>query len=159
LNGLILEYGEERFLKWCQNLKILRFCKSHPYPDDLKPDRFIALTKFGSRKELEYIVNLIHLSFKEDDINSYLKKSTKKVISGNALINGINCYANINEVVGYLEIEVMGIEGDPFNLTDDTFERAKSLDDYLIAAKLEFETSPHDDDYCITPEFYPDVWK
>ena len=36
-----------------------RFCKSHPYSDDLKPDRFIALTYFKNDEELVALFNVL----------------------------------------------------------------------------------------------------
>ena len=159
LNSLFSEYGEERFREWCRSLSIFRFFKSHPYPDDLAPDRFIALAKFNSREELLIILDKVKILFLEADIEQYLKHPDKKVISGNASIEGINCYVSINEVVGFLDIEVIGVEGDPFTLTADTFKRAKSIENHLEKLDIDFESSPHDDDYCISPEYYPDVWQ
>jgi len=158
LHGLFEEYGEKRFLKWCRSLEIFRFCKSHPYPDDLTPDRFIALIHFKEREELVNIIKEIKLSFFEKDIMSYLQQTNEKLISGEASIKNINCHITINEIVGYLEIAIIGIKDDPFALTADTFERTKSIDNYLQTLDIEFEKSPYGDDYCITPEFYPEVW-
>lgn len=158
LNSLLLKYGEDRFLNWCRSLTIFRFCKSHPYPDDLAPDRFIALIMFENRSALLSLLDRMKPIFLEKNLEEYLKLEEAKVFSGKAEINEVGCYISINEITGHLEIEVVGIDGDLFAITEDTFERTKLLDHFLEKLDLNFVLSPYDDDYCITPEFYPKVW-
>jgi hypothetical protein len=94
----------------------------------------------------------------ERNLENYLKQDETKVFSCTAEIDELSCYVTINEVLGYLEIEVMGIEGDPFTLTDSTFEKARSIDCFLDKLDVNFIESPFNDPYCITPEFYPQIW-
>ncbi|MCG3221511.1 MAG: hypothetical protein H7641_09035 [Candidatus Heimdallarchaeota archaeon] len=160
LEYLCTNYGKERFLNWCCSLSIFRFCKSHPYPDDLNPDRFIALTSFKDEEDFKNLLYLmkIHVKGEVKGDFTYLA-NIKNTSSTQALVNEVQCYISINKVLKTIILEVSGTEEDQFLLDDSTFQRAKKIDDYLSTLNIDFICSPHNDDYCITPEFYPSVWE
>ena len=156
LDFLCSEYGKRRFLNWCNSLKIFRFCKSHPYPDDLLPDRFIALATFENNEELQNILNILEIE-PPIEIQEILEKET--VLSKDVKINSTSCYIEINRFLNNLVFTVSGTEEDQFIVDDSTFKRAKRIDDYLSTLNLKYASSPYNDDYCITPEFYPEIWE
>lgn len=159
LNGLFLEYGEEQFINWCQSLTRLRFCKNHPYPDDLAPDRFIGITRFEDKISLKSLINSIKPIILDKNLEDFLNQKEKSTFSCMAKINDTVCYVSINEIIGTFTIEVFGTEKDQFTLDKTTFSRAKRIDEFLETLEIKFDSSPNNDDYCITPEFYPDIWK
>ncbi len=159
LSILCSKYGEERFLNWCHSLEIFRFCQAHPYPDDFASDRFIAVLKFTNKEQLKKILKSLKVNFEEVDLDIYLEQEETKVIYGKAEIKQSKCFVTINEVIGIIEIEVYGVEEDPYALTNETFHSAKNIDEFLKEFDYEFCSSPFDDNYCITPEFYPVVWE
>lgn len=159
LSILCSKYGEERFLNWCHSLEIFRFCQAHPYPDDFAPDRFITVLKFTNKEDLKQILKSIKVNFEEVDLDAFLEQEEIKVIYGKAEINQSKCYVTINEVTRLIEIEIYGVEEDAYALTNETFQRAKIIDEFLSRFDYEFCSSPFDDNYCITPEFYPQVWE
>ena len=159
LEGLLSNYGKERFLNWCKSLNFFRFCKSHPYPDDLKPDRFIALTNFGNIDELIDLSDVLELEFREEKESSRFLENIETTFSGKATVFGISCYVDVNKVMKTVLLEVSGNERDQFSLDDTTFQRAKMIDRKLANLEIEFISSPYEDDYCVTPEFYPEIWR
>ena len=156
LESLFTKYGKKRFLNWCRSLNIFRFIKSHPYPDDLNPDRFIAVIKFQDDEELLDLTNILEIE-PELNVETILKMET--VFSKEVTINDVLCYFEINHFLMNLVFTVSGTDEDQFALDLSTFEKAKKLDDFLTSLEIDFESSPYKDDYCITPEFYPEVWK
>jgi len=156
LEYLYNTYGKARFLNWCRSLSIFRFIKSHSYPDDLNPDRFIALISFLNTEELSDLIKIMKIK-PQLDIEAILKMET--VVSKKVTINDIPCFFEINQFLKNLVFIVSGTEKDQFDLDDSTFQRAKKIDDFLISLEIDFESSPYNDDYCITPEFYPNIWK
>lgn len=156
LESLYLDYGKERLRNWCCSLNKFRFFKSHPYPDDLTPDRFIALTKFKDENELQHIINLlkIELNIKNQDVSAI-----ESVFYEEVIVNEVSCFIEINKVLKNLVLVVSGSEQDQFSLDDSTFLRAKKIDNLLSELEIEFISSPYNDDYCITPEFYPEIWQ
>lgn len=160
LDYLYTNYGKERFLNWCRSLNIFRFCKSHPYPDDLNPDRFITLASFKDEVDLRNLIKLMKIKIMRDDSNKIFDLSKiEHTFSGKGDIKESSCFIQINKVLKTLIIEVSGTEEDQFSLDDSTYQRAKKIDDYLSTLEVDFVSSPHNDDYCITPEFYPLVWE
>ncbi len=156
LESLYINYGKKRFLNWCRSLNVFRFIKSHPYPDDLNPDRFIALIGFQNKEEVFDLISILEIK-PELDIEDIFKMET--VFSKKVTVNNVPCYFEINQFLKNLVFIVSGTDNDQFELDDSTFERAKLLDYFLASLKINFESSPYNDDYCITPEFYPEVWK
>lgn len=156
LDNLFLKYGKERFLNWCRSLLKFRFIKSHPYPDDLNPDRFIALINYTDEDELRDLVSIMKIEINIEQRDVFDKET---YVSNEAEVNDVSCYVKINRVLKNIELEVSGSGEDKFALDDSTFHRAKKIDDFLTELDIEFVSSPFDDDYCVTPEFYPDVWK
>ena len=159
LSILYSEYGKERFINWCRSLNVFRFCKAHPYPDDLAPDRFLAVLNFKNREALINLLSSLAVKFKETNLDIYLEQNKNKVFYGRAKICDSSCFITINEVTGNIEIEVSGVEEDPFALEDSTFLRALIIDEFLRKLELDFSSSPYEDNYCISPEFYPEVWE
>ena len=155
LESLFTTYGKERFLNWCRSLQKFRFIKSHPYPDDMNPDRFIALTNFKDEEELQNFVSImkIELGFDMQEVIS-----SESYFSGKTKVNETTCYIEINKVLKNLVLVVSGTEEDQFALDDSTFQRAKKIDQFLSELNMEFVSSPYNDDYCITPDYYPSVW-
>jgi hypothetical protein len=156
LESLYTNYGKKRFLNWCRSLNIFRFIKSHPYPDDLNPDRFIALINFQKDEEVFDLINILEIK-PEINIEDILRMDT--VFSEKVTVNNVLCYFEINKFLKNLVFTVSGTEEDQFALDDSTYQRAKKLDILLSEVKLKYVSSPYDDDYCITPEFYPEVWQ
>ena len=159
LDSLCYTYGKKKLLNWCRSLNFFRFCKSHPYPDDLKPDRFIALTSFENDKELATLFDLLQIKTKDEEDKALNSSDISSVFSGDAEVFGVSCNVEINKILNSLLIEVSGTDEDQFSLDDSTFQRAKKIDKHLLLLQIEFISSPYDDDYCITPEFYSEVWK
>ena len=158
LDYLCDNYGKKRFLDWCRSLYVFRFCKSHPYPDDLLPDRFIALLKVKEESSFLKILALMKIDLEEEYIEEFFGDSSRKVLSESVEIHRFQCSLQINKILKTITLEVSGNETDLFTLDESTFKRAKGIDDFLKTLDLEFSGSPFDDDYCITPEFYPEVW-
>jgi len=159
LESLFFDYGKEQFLNWCRSLNFFRFCKSHPYPDDLKPDRFIALTFFENDAELETLFSSLEIGVKVEEDMTLNPKDIVSTFSGKTKVFGVHCYIDVNKTLRTLVLEISGNESDQFSLDDTTFQRAKIIDDHLSTLQIEFISSPYEDDYCITPEFYPEVWE
>ncbi len=159
LDHLFMTYGKERFLNWCRSLNIFRFCRSHPYPDDLHPDRFVTLIYFYDDNELNELLTLMKIKTKDNDNNTVRIEEIETTFSSLVKVNNEKCYIYINKILKTIILEVSGIENDPFSLDDTTFQRTKRIDDFLDTLDINFISSPYDDDYCITPEFYPQVWK
>ncbi len=159
LDSLCYNYGKDKFLNWCRSLRYFRFCKSHPYPDDLKPDRFIALTSFENEAELTTFCNSLEINAKIEGGKILNSNDSNSTFYGKAAVFGVYCYVNVNKILKTLLLEVSGTESDQFLLDDTTFQRAKQIDENLSALEIEFISSPYEDDYCITPKFYPEVWK
>ncbi|NPD88593.1 MAG: hypothetical protein HGN29_07705 [Asgard group archaeon] len=155
LENLYLDYGKERFLNWCRTLYSFRFIKSHSYPDDMNPDRFIALINFKDEDELRNFVNIMKI---ESDVDIQEAITSESYFSGKAKVNETTCYIEINKVLKNLVFVVSGTEEDQFALDDSTFQRAKKIDQFLSELNMVFVSSPYDDVYSITPEFYPSVW-
>lgn len=160
LDYLCTNYGKKRFLNWCRSLNIFRFCKTHPYPDDLNPDRFIALTSFKDEEDLENLLDLmkIHVKGEIEGDFTYLA-NIENTLSTQAIVNEVQCYISINKVLKTIVLDVSGTEENQFLLDNSTFQRVKKMDDFFSTLNIDFISSPHDDDYCITPEFYPELWK
>lgn len=159
LEHLFNTYGKERFLNWCRLLKIFRFYKSHPYPDDLVPDRFLALIEVEENTELKEVLGTMKVKLIDVNLEKFLLNETQKVYSGEAVINSNRCFVSINKILKTISLEVSGNDEDRFTLDDTSFQRAKTIDDFLHALSIEFVSSPYADDYYITPEYYPEVWK
>jgi hypothetical protein len=159
LDYLFTTYGRERFLNWCRSLNIFRFCKSHSYPDDLHPDRFVTLVYFHDDSELDQLLTLMKIKINSNDNNNIIVENIESTFHGLVNVNDEKCYIHINKIAKTIFLEVSGIKNDPFSLDDTTFQRAKKIDDFLVALDINFISSPYDDDYCITPEFYPQIWK
>ncbi|MHA2254919.1 MAG: hypothetical protein ACXAAM_02500 [Candidatus Heimdallarchaeaceae archaeon] len=160
LDYLCTNYGKKRFLYWCRSLNIFRFCESHPYPDDLNPDRFIALTSFKDEAELKNLFKVMKIKIMKENPNMIFDLSKIELtFSGKADVEESSCFIQINKVLKTLIIEVSGTEEDQFFLDDSTYQRAKKIDDFLSTLNIDFVSSPHGDNYCITPEFYPSVWE
>ena len=159
LDSLFYTYGKEKLLNWCRSLNFFRFYKSHPYPDDLRPDRFIALTSFENEKELATLFDLLQIRVKNEEEEALNSKEISSVFSGDAEVFSIYCYVEVNKILKTLLLEVSGTERDQFSLDDTTFQRAKKIDDFLSTLNIEFINSPYNDDYCLTPEFYSEIWR
>lgn len=159
LDHLFMTYGKERFLNWCRSLNIFRFCKSHPYPDDLHPDRFVTLIFFNDNKELNQLLTIMKIKTNGNDNINIRTENIESTFHGLIKVSDEKCYIHINKISKTIFLEVSGIENDPFSLDDTTFQRAKRIDDFLVTLDINFISSPYDDDYCITPQFYPQVWK
>ena len=159
LNSLFLDYGKERFLGWCRTLKFFRFYKSHPYPDDLKPDRFIALTSFRNDIGLDKLFVSLEIIMQNRKEKLPTSKEIKSTFSAKVTVFGVFCYIDVNKTLKTIMLEVSGNETDQFSLDDTTFQRVKQIDECLSNLHINFISSPYGDDYCITPEFYPEVWE
>lgn len=156
--SLCFDYGKEQFLNWCRSLNFFRLCRSHPYPDDLKPDRFISVTIFENDAELEALFDSLKIEVRIEEGNILKTKDIVSTFSGKTKVFGVYCYIEVNKILRTLMLEVSGTETDQFSLDDTTFQRAKIIDGFLSTLQIEFISSPNEDDYCITPEFYPEVW-
>lgn len=100
------------------------------------------------------------IKVKEKNSDKYVElKKIESTFSNLAKVKNEKCYIHINKLLGTLVLEVSGIESDPFSLDDSTFLRAKKIDEFISSLDVDFTSSPYDDDYCIAPEFYPEVWK
>ena len=99
------------------------------------------------------------ISLIDVNLEDFLLNESQKIYSGKSEINKIQCNISINKILKTVSFEISGNNEDMFTLDDSTFRRAKAVDDFLQTLDLEFVSSPYEDDYYITPEFYPEVWK
>jgi len=160
LEHMFLEYGEENVKRWCASLKVFRLCKSYPYPNDMDPDRFITNIKFTSEEELQKILRSLNLTKDESKpIQSRFKRYNKNHSAGWQLLNGVSCLMSINNLLQEISIQVSGNESDLFTLEEVTYERAKQIEEFILSLNLVFVTPPQDDDYCISPKYYPELWE
>jgi hypothetical protein len=134
---------------------------AHPYPDDLKLDRFITNISYSSGNELENILKKLDFSvelnnpelapFKEYNVNHS---------AGWVLINNCLCYLNVNKILKIITIDVSGSKNDLLKMSDATFKRALKIEEILRKGDFNFIDPPEDDPkYCNVPKFYPKIWE
>ncbi|MBN1328813.1 MAG: hypothetical protein JXA54_05005 [Candidatus Heimdallarchaeota archaeon] len=156
---LCFVYGKDYVLKWVTKLKIFRLCGCYPYPADLTPERFLAKICYKSDSELSQIMKKLNLTnSSQKPRNIQFQKSTESHSYGWVLLNGNPCYLDINKVLKTIIFEISGTNDEPFKLSDETFKQAKRIEDYLQNLGLIFHDPPQDDNYCVAPKFYPEVW-
>ena len=100
-----------------------------------------------------------YIKLKEEKENTISYKEIETTFSGDLTVFGVFCNVDVNKVLKNLLLEVSGNESDQFTLDDTTFQTAKMIDEKLSKLHVKFTSSPYDDDYCITPEFYTEVWR
>ncbi len=160
LELMFLEYGEANIRRWCTTLKVFRLCKSYPYPNDINPNRFIASIKFTSEEELLKILQKLNLAEdKSKPEQSRFKEYNEHHSAGWQLLNGISCLISINKLLQEINIQVSGNKEDLFTLEEITYERTKQIEEFLLPLDLVFVAPPQDDDYCISPKYYPELWE
>lgn len=155
------KFGKRRLKKWCRKLHIFRLCLAHPYPDDMNPDRFVAIISFSSQEKLENIMKELDISLKlpYPDFVPF-KKYNENHSAGWTLINNTLCLLDINKIRKTITIEVVGSNDDKFKLDANTFNRAFNIEQFLATKNLQFIDPPEDDSrYCVAPKYYPKIWK
>ena len=74
-------------------------------------------------------------------------------------MNEVLCYLSVNKILKNILVEVSGNAEDQFTLDSTTYERAVKIDEFIDSLNLVFQDPPQDDDYCISPKFYPKLWE
>ena len=159
LEHFFFEYGEEKVTKWVTTLKIFRLCAVYPYPNDMHPERFIAKTSFINDVHLEEILRAINWEeIQKKPIGARFKEYNENHSAGWVLINNIPCLLDINKILKSIEIEVSGVGDETHKFDCTVFLRAKKLEEYLQSKSFSFIDPPQDDNYCISPKYYPNLW-
>ena len=159
LEHFFFEYGKEKITKWVTMLKIFRLCAIYPYPNDMQPERFIAKISFTNKEHLEKILTAIN--WKENQkkpIEARFKEYNENHSAGWVLINDISSLLDINKIRKTIEIEISGVGEDTHKFDSTVFQRAKKLEEYLQSKSFTFVDPPQDDNYCISPKYYPSLW-
>ncbi|NHJ86683.1 MAG: hypothetical protein FK734_14560 [Asgard group archaeon] len=159
LDHLFFTYGKEKILKWITTLKIFRLCACYPYPADNQPERFIAKINYKKDIELEEILAKLDFTIdsKKPKISQFHDYSDSQS-NGWIILNGDSCLLNINKMLKTITFEVSGTDDDPFKMSELVFRRATRVENYLVDLGLEFDDPPQDDNYCISPKYYPEAW-
>ena len=158
---IYFKFGKRRIKKWCNKLHIFRLCLAHPYPDDITPDRFVAIISFSSREELETIMKELNFSLElpYQDFSPF-QEYNENHSAGWILINNSLCYLDVNKIRKTITIDVAGSKEDKFKLDKNTFNRALKIEQFLATRCFQFIDPPEDDPkYCIAPKFYPELWE
>ena len=155
------KYGKKKIQKWCSRLEFFRFIFTHPYPDDLKPDRFVTSISYSSENELESILKKLDFSLELDNPElPTFKEYNVNHSAGWVLINNSLCFLNINKILKIITIDVSGSKNDLFTMSGVTFKRALKVEEVLGKGDFNFIDPPEDDPkYCIAPKFYPKIWE
>lgn len=156
---LFLTFGKETIFKWIRSLNIFRLCSMYPYPNDLKPERFLTTIHFDYDSDLNDI--LLKLDFKIDTTKpkeSRFKELNENHSAGWIVIQNNFCYMEVNKILNRILLEVSGTEEDLFKMDELVFNRALKVEEFLEKLKLTFIEQPQDDKYCISPKYYPLLW-
>ncbi|MFW9922754.1 MAG: hypothetical protein ACFFDW_05630 [Candidatus Thorarchaeota archaeon] len=160
LDHAMLSYGKENIEQWCKSLQHFRLCMSLPYPNDANPDRFLVVLEFSDRNNLEEILKMLEITIDESkEENSKFHAYSKDILAGWALIKNTSCYLRVNKLLLTIEIESSGTEIDPFDLDETTFNRAFSIEQFLLQLNPSFREPPFDDVYCISPKYYSNLFQ
>ncbi|NHJ48312.1 MAG: hypothetical protein FK733_11050 [Asgard group archaeon] len=160
LDHLFFTFGKETIIKWINNLKIFRLCSMYPYPNDLKPVRFMASIRFENEEELKDILKKI--DFKIDiskPEESRYKEYNENFSAGWVTIKDQFCLMDTNKLLKVIIIEVSGVDNDLFKMDESVFQRTLIIEQHLQQLSLNYNNPPQDDRYCIAPELYPDVFE
>ncbi len=160
LESLYFNYGKEVVLKWITNLHIFRLCVPHPYPDDFKPIRYQALIKFNSEKELTSILEQLNFeAFKGIIPEAKYQDLNENNSAGWIKLLDVVGYLNVNKILKNITLEISGKMDDMFQIDESTFIAAKKIDEFLQTLNLLTVEPPQNDEYCICPKYYPEIWK
>ena len=131
----------------------------YPYPNDMKPERFLASISFENHNEINSILQKIE--FKEDTSKSEesrYKQYNENHSAGWITIKDNFCYLDVNKIRKTIQIEVSGTDEDLFKMNDSVYNRALVIEQLLSKLELNFIDPPQDDNYCISPKHYPELW-
>ena len=154
------KFGEETIHNWCKSLQYFRLCRSHPYPDDLVPDRFVVKISFTTNDELDSILENLEISLRlpNSELEPF-KEYNENHSSGWVLINNSFCNLDVNKILKMVTIDVSGTIEDLFELKVETFQRAIEIEKQFKKYNFKFIDPPEDDaKYCLAPKFYPEIW-
>ncbi|NHK29771.1 MAG: hypothetical protein FK730_00365 [Asgard group archaeon] len=131
----------------------------YPYPNDMKPERFLAAIKC---KDIDEINNILQkMNFKKDTSKpeeSRYKQYNENHSAGWIIIEDNFCYLDVNKIRKTILIEVSGTDEDLFLMDETVFNRTLTIEQFLQKLNLNFIDPPQDDKYCISPKYYPELW-
>jgi hypothetical protein len=132
----------------------------YPYPNDLKPVRFMASIRFENEEEMNSILQ--KLNFKIDESKpeqSRYKEYNENYSAGWVTIKDQFCLMDTNKLLKVIIIEVSGVDDDLFKMDEIVFQRTQIIEQHLHELNLNYNEPPQDDKYCIAPKNYPDFFE
>jgi hypothetical protein len=158
LDHLFFTFGKDVISRWINTLKLFRLCSTYPYPNDLKPVRFMVAINMKTADEINSILEKLVFEPDTSKPDGGFKKYNENHSAGWVIIKDQFCYLDVNKLLKTIYIEVAGVDDDLFKMDESVFQRALVVEDFLQQLNLTFIDPPQDDSYCIAPKFYPDVF-
>jgi hypothetical protein len=171
---LFRTHSEFDIKRWATSLLYFRFCRAYGgHSND--GDQFIAALCYDSESDLIFIFESMGLQprylapnherpvrgqqYSMDEFSKFktsIHEFPRLEQPGYCAIFGEKVFVWAAD--GVLKLGVFGAGGDPYEVSEEDFLRAKRIEPHLSIHESRISDPPQDNRNCISPKYYPKYW-